>query len=126
MSEPTPDAVTDTAPEATHVIIAEVASYAQAEAAIAYFNNVGIDAELYEPEGGSADGLARIIVPADQVEDAKRVIAGEPPVFEDGWEQSAEAAVEGWLCLSCDTEVAKDEAVCPMCGALRQGEAEGD
>jgi Putative prokaryotic signal transducing protein len=49
---------------------------------------------------------------------ALRRSAGEAELDAD-WEDSAESAVSGWLCLGCDTEVPLDLDACPECGTLR-------
>ena len=42
------------------------------------------------------------------------------------WEDSAESAVAGWLCLGCDTEVPLDQDACPECGTLRSDQSPED
>jgi hypothetical protein len=42
------------------------------------------------------------------------------------WEDSAESAVSGWLCLGCDTEVPLDQDACPECGTLRSEQTPED
>src|SRR5439155_23681635 len=101
-----------------------------AQALVTILCEGGVEAELYGDVTPDAhpDWVAgrmhaapiQIIVPVEQVEAARQVIKDLNAPPEEGWEKDAEGAIEGWLCTHCDTEVAKDEAVCPMCGALRE------
>ena len=51
--------------------------------------------------------------------------AGQAELDAD-WEDSAESAVSGWLCLGCDTEVPLDQDACPECGTLRSEQTPED
>jgi hypothetical protein len=89
----------------------------------------GIEASLMGDVGGQADpdwvagrmhaAPYQLVVPAAQVAEAAKVIEELTAPPEEGWEKSAEDAIDGWLCHNCDTVVAQDEPACTVCGALR-------
>lgn len=111
------------------VVIATFEDRAAAEAVQTVLREAGIEATLQGDVGSEAhpDLVAghlhsepiQMLVPAAQVEAAAAALkeAVAPP--EEGWEQAAESAVDGWVCVNCDTVVDQNEAVCPTCGALR-------
>jgi hypothetical protein len=43
----------------------------------------------------------------------------EEDVTEEGWEEAAESAIDGWLCRNCDTVMPQEEPACTACGSLR-------
>jgi hypothetical protein len=63
-------------------------------------------------------GPIQLAVPASKREAALEALQ-EEDVTEEGWEETAEGAIDGWLCHNCDTVVQQDESICPACGSLR-------
>jgi Putative prokaryotic signal transducing protein len=60
-----------------------------------------------------------------RAQSALRRSTGQAELDSD-WEDSAESAVSGWLCLGCDTEVPLDQEVCPECGTSRSEQTPED
>jgi hypothetical protein len=117
---------------ATTEIIAEFASAAEANEALARLRAEGIEG-MVAGDVPTAPNFAIVdpqqfvpitvaVTPAD-VERARQVLAGLPAVDEEVSEEElaedAKAAITGWICPSCDTEVPQDVAVCPECATPR-------
>jgi rubrerythrin len=120
----------------SQAVIATFEDQTAALAVQAVLREAGIEATLRGDVGSEADpdwvagrmhasGI-ELVVPAAQVEAAKKALeeATAPP--EEGWEETAESAVDGWVCLNCDTVVKQDEPACPTCGALRSEQPQED
>jgi hypothetical protein len=122
--------------EESQAVIATFEDQTAALAVQAVLREAGIEATLIGDVGDQAhpDWVAghvhstpiQLVVPADQVEAAAKALeeATAPP--EEGWEKDAEAAVDGWVCLTCDTVVPQDQPACPVCGSLRAEQPQED
>jgi hypothetical protein len=44
----------------------------------------------------------------------------ETAELDKDWKEQAEAAVAGWICTNCDTEVEEGVSVCPTCETPRK------
>jgi len=111
-------------------VVAAFEDQAVAEAVLAALKDVGIDASLVGDAGSEAHpdwvgghvhaAPIQVVVPASRLGDAAKVleeIAAARP--EEGWEQKAEGAIDGWICHNCDTVMSQDEPACTACGTLR-------
>lgn len=111
-------------------VIAEFNTPSEAHAARLHLAEEGIEAtvsgDLPNPAGYSWVGRLQyapieLSVGASDVDRAQEILAHrtEAGELDKGWEAAAEAAVTGWICRGCDTEVPQDQDVCPECGTLR-------
>src|SRR5262245_29404934 len=101
----------------------------EAQEALAWLREEGIEGSLdrdaadtsnYPILGGPAHVPMRVLVAASDAERARAVLASRgQDQLEPNWEEQAEAAIQGWICPNCDTEVNPDVAFCPECGASR-------
>lgn len=67
----------------------------------------------------------RLHVAASDAERAAELLANtQNAELPEDWQEQAEAAVEGWICPACDTEVASELTTCPECGEARSDERE--
>jgi hypothetical protein len=118
-------------------VVAEFDTPHEAHAALARLEEHGIGGTVTGvlPETGtinlfgvSPQGPITLAVAPAQAELARQILAGPPvpgeEVTEEELTEEAEEAVSGWICPSCDTEVAQDVAVCPECATPRpEGQA---
>ena len=112
----------------SHAVIATFEDQSVALALQAVLREAGIAAALVgRPSGledpddpaGHVPAPIHLVVPLAQVEEATKALEEIVAPPEEGWEASAEAAIDGWLCRNCDTVVAQDEPACTACGSLR-------
>jgi hypothetical protein len=112
------------------VVIAEFNTPGEAHMALARLEAEGIagtvSGDVPSPVNWSMLGkmqfaAIQLAVAISEVARARNILglAAEEELAE-GWESAAESAIDGWICVSCDTEVAADQEVCPECGAGRQ------
>jgi hypothetical protein len=116
-------------------VIREYDNTTQALADQAALRAAGIEALLSGdvPNAASFHWLAgrlnyapvQLVVPVSQREQAEQILQNETPP-EEGWEESAEEAIDGWLCLNCDTVMKEEEEVCTGCGTPRSEQPEED
>ncbi len=112
-------------------MIAEYEEEAEARLALSQLDAAGIHAEVHagESEYPPHAQVYWVIVASDDAQLARQVLSQGATIPED-WETAAEACVEGWICVGCDTEVDRQEMICPQCGTskeqLRQDEDEDD
>jgi hypothetical protein len=122
--------------EAT-TVIREYDNTAEALADQATLNAAGIEAVLTGDVASAADpdwvagrlnyDPIRLAVPESKREEALAILEeGTEVAPEEGWEERAEGAIEGWLCLNCDTVVSYDEDVCTECGMARSEQPEDE
>lgn len=112
------------------VVVAEYPTAAEAEIALARLRHEGIEGAVTGNASNAASyslfehvPFAPILlsVTSSESERARAILSQlDQELLEEGWEETAEAAVEGWICASCDTEVPLDQTVCSDCGAPRR------
>src|SRR5262245_50524082 len=110
-------------------VIAEFPTETEAQVALARLRAEGIEGAISGevPHAASFSLLGRLqyapillSVAASQVDKARQILAQDrDAALEEGWEDAAEAAIQGWICPNCDTEVMPEETTCPECGASR-------
>ncbi|MFO0878237.1 MAG: hypothetical protein U0840_12875 [Gemmataceae bacterium] len=101
--------------------VAEFTSEAEAFVALAQLAGEGIRAQV-ATLGGSGLPVApfRVVVAPEDYNRAMVVLGqGDEGILDEGWEESAEAALDGWICSLCDTPNDLDEAFCTACGGSR-------
>jgi hypothetical protein len=106
--------------EATGVV-AEFTSEAEAFVALAQLAGEGIRAQV-ATLGGSGLPVApfRVVVAPEDFHRAVIALGlGPEGTLDEGWEESAENALDGWICALCDTPNDLDQAFCPACGGSR-------
>jgi hypothetical protein len=102
-------------------VVAEYTTEAEAEVALTRLREEGLEGEV-AGIGGELVPVApfRLLVVAENAARARQILGlHTPEQYEQDWEEAAEAAIDGWLCAFCDTEVSLTEAFCPECGASR-------
>jgi len=114
-------------------VIAEYDNEAEALAAQEALRAAGIEANLTNDNATSATWMGRLqyapirlAVAKSRMGAALMVLAqfDQPP--DEGWEEKVEGAIEGWICLNCDTEMPQGEAACSACGSLRAEQPQQD
>jgi rubrerythrin len=102
-------------------VIAEYTTEAEAQVALARLREEGIDGQVDGFAGQSVPVAPfRLSVASSQAARALQIIEDHSKAqLAEGWEDDAEAAVDGWICAMCDTPVELTEAYCPECGAPR-------
>jgi rubrerythrin len=114
-------------------VVAEYDNEAEALTAQEALHAAGIECNLTKDNamnsalfGGMQYAPIRLAVAQSRMAAALMVLAqfDQPP--DEGWEAKVEGAVDGWICLNCDTVVAQDEAACPECGSLRSEQPQQD
>ncbi len=109
-------------------VIAEFPTEAEAQVALARLREEGIEgavtgnvpnAATFSIFGRMQFAPIELSVVASAVERAREILDrhGEEAIQEDFTD--AESAINGWMCLNCDTEVNLEEAFCPECGSPR-------
>lgn len=122
--------------EESQTVIATFEDQAAAQAVQAVLREAGVEATLLGDVGSEADPdwvagrmhatPIQLAVPAAQVEAAAKAIQDATAPPEEGWEESAESAVDGWVCLNCDTVMPEEVSCCTVCGAMRSDPAQQD
>jgi hypothetical protein len=114
-------------------VIAEYVSEGEALAAQAALRAAGIEAQLTNDNatyfslfGRLQFAPIRLAVPASRMGAAMLVLARFDEPAEEGWEEIAEGAIDGWLCSACDSVTADEETTCIGCGAPRRELQDGD
>lgn len=115
-------------------IIAEFDTEAQAQVALVRLRMDRIHAQVvgHVPTAASFSLFGRmpfapiqIVVVRSQADRARFILAAAGvEVLENDWETMAENAVDGWICVKCDTEAPHSEDACPVCRASRFGTEE--
>lgn len=110
-------------------IIAEFAHETEAQVAFVRLRMDGINAEVvgHVPTAASFSLFGRMpyapiqmVVSRSQADRARFILsAAGVEVLESDWETLAENAVDGWICLTCDTEVEYGDDTCPACRTSR-------
>ena len=117
-------------------VIREYEGPAEAMAHLAALQAEGIDAVLTGDVPNAAGfhwiagrlnySLIQLVVPVSQREQAQRILEHLDAPPEEGWEDAVEGAIDGWICLNCDSEMPQDAAACSSCGALRSEQPKQD
>jgi hypothetical protein len=109
-------------------VIAEFPSEGEAEVALARLREEGIEgsvtgnvpnAATFSLFGRMPYAPIQLAVVASEAERAREILKHHEESLQEGWEEDAEAAIDGWICANCDTEVTLEVMFCPECGSPR-------
>src|SRR5262249_20571527 len=107
-------------------VVAEYDNEAVALAAQAALRAAGIEAHLTNDNATYATLFGRLqfspirlAVAESRTNEARGILARFDVPPGEGWEATAEGAIDGWICTTCDTVTTHDESTCAGCGAER-------
>jgi hypothetical protein len=115
------------------MVVAEYDNEAEALAAQEALHAAGIECHLTNDNALNMSLLGRLqyapirlAVAKSRMGAALMVLAqfDEPP--DEDWEEKVEGAIDGWICLNCDSEMPQDAVACSECGSLRSEQPQQD